>query len=105
MLNMILTKPNGEGLRRLANEELVDLLFREEDRLPRQVIDEVIGRGGEIVPLLADIVMDRLAWTDALPEWWAPVHATYALGAIGSPETMTPAPLAGDACIAGNSRD
>jgi len=90
MLNTIFTRPNGEGLRRLANEELVDLLFREEDRLPRQVIDEVIGRGGEMVPLLADIVMDRLAWTEGLPDWWAPVHATYALGSMGSPETLTP---------------
>ncbi len=90
MLNTSFTKPNGDGLRRLANEEIVDLLFREEDRLPRQVIDEVIGRGSEIVPLLADIVMDRLAWTEGLPEWWAPIHATYALGAIGSPETLMP---------------
>ena len=85
-----LTKMNEGDLRRLTNEELTDLLFSREDRLSRTAIDEVIGRGGEIVPLLADIVMDRLTWTEELPEWWAPVHATYALGAIATPETLTP---------------
>lgn len=83
-------KMNGIDLRRLGNDELIDLLFRSEDKLPRAAIDEVIGRGAEMVPFLADIVMDRLAWTEALPEWWATVHATYALGSIGTPETLTP---------------
>jgi hypothetical protein len=90
MLNATLKDKGGEGLRRLANEELIDLLFGEEDRLPREAIDEVIRRGGEIVPLLSEIVMDRMAWTDGLPEWWAPVHATYALGSIGTKETLVP---------------
>ena len=90
MLNATLKGKGGEGLRRLANEELIDLLFSEEDRLPRAAIDEVIRRGGEIVPLLSEVVMDRMAWTDGLPEWWAPVHATYALGSIGTKETLVP---------------
>lgn len=85
-----LTKMKNKDLRRLTNEELADLLFREGDRLSRAAIDEVIGRAGEIVPLLADIVMDRLVWTEELPGWWAPVHATYALGAIATPEVMSP---------------
>jgi len=80
----------AEDLRRLGNDELIDLLFSEEDRLPRAAIDEVIGRGDEIVQLLAGIVMDRMAWTDGLPEWWAPVHASYALGSIGTVETLVP---------------
>jgi len=83
------TRDSGE-LRRLGNDELIDLLFDEEDRLPRAAIEEVIRRGDEIVPLLAEIVMDRMAWTDGLPEWWAPVHASYALGSIGTAETLVP---------------
>ncbi len=76
--------------RRLHNEELVDLLFTQEDRLPRGVIDEIVRRGTEIVPMLAEIVMDRTVWTAELPDWWAPVHATYALGAIGGQESLIP---------------
>lgn len=83
-------KRADDRLRRLANEELIDLLFRDEDRLPRASMDEIVRRGNEIIPELADIIMDRMAWTDDLPEWWATVHATYALGAIGTPETLVP---------------
>lgn len=90
MLSATLKNRNERELRRLTNEELIDLLFSEEDRLPRAAIDEVVRRDGEIVPLLAEIVMDRMAWTEVLPEWWAPVHATYALGAIGTAETFVP---------------
>ena len=35
------------------------------------------------------IVADKTAWTQPLPEWWAVVHATYVLGAMESPETLT----------------
>ena len=76
--------------RRLHNEEIADLLFTQEDRLPRPAIDEIVRRGQEAVPFLADIVMDRILWTAEPPEWWAPVHATYALGAIGGATVLVP---------------
>ncbi|MFA4875268.1 MAG: SEC-C domain-containing protein [bacterium] len=72
------------------NEELIDLFFTQEDRLPRAAIDEAIRRGTEIVPFLSEVVMDRVLWNAELPEWWAPVHATYALGAIGGQEVLIP---------------
>ena len=84
------TNNERPDFRRLTNEELVDLLFSEEDRLPRAAIDEIVLRGTEIVPSLSDVVMDRMTWTDDLPEWWSTVHATYALGAIGVIETLVP---------------
>lgn len=76
--------------KRLSNDELMDLLYSEEDRLPRAALEAVIERGREMLPMLADVVMDRMSWTDGLPEWWAPVHATYALGAIGGKAALTP---------------
>lgn len=76
--------------KRIHNEELIDLLFREEDRIPRSIADEIIRRGAEMSPALSDIVMDKLLWIAPLPEWWAPVHATYLLGAIGGQEVLDP---------------
>lgn len=81
---------NLQDYRKLHNEELIDLLFTQEDRLPRLAIDEIARRGTEIVPMLAEVVMDRTVWTAELPDWWAPVHATYALGAIGGAESLVP---------------
>lgn len=74
----------------MHNEELIDLLFREEDRIPRSIADEIIKRGTEISPSLSDIVMDKILWIAPLPEWWAPVHATYLMGSIGGQEVLDP---------------
>ncbi len=76
--------------RRLSNEELIDLLFNQEDRLPRAAVDEILRRESEMLPILSEIAMDRTVWIADTPEWWAPVHATYILGAIGGPEVLVP---------------
>jgi SEC-C motif len=81
---------SAQDYRRLQNDELIDLLFTQEDRLPLPAIEEVIRRGQEIMPMLAEIVMDRMLWTAELPDSWAPVHATYALGAIGGEASIVP---------------
>lgn len=74
----------------LHNDELIDLLFTEEDRLPKGAAIEIVRRGEELTPDLARITMDKFLWNADLPDWWAPVHATYLLGSIGSEETITP---------------
>lgn len=74
----------------IQNEELIELLFTKEDRITKGEAFELIRRGSEIVPMLSDIVMDRIFWIADMPEWWAPVHATYILGAIGGEETLIP---------------
>jgi len=74
----------------MHNEELIDLLFTEEDRLPRTAVDELIRRGQEIVPILTEIAMEKILWLADFPDWWAPVHATYLLGTIGGEETLVP---------------
>jgi hypothetical protein len=74
----------------LSDEELTELLVTEEDRLPRAAVDEFIARGERMVPYLAEIISQSYSWTKRLPEWWAVVHATFILGAIGSKEAVLP---------------
>lgn len=74
----------------LDDEELLDLLYTAGDRLPRAAADEVLRRGSRLLPILAEIVGDKSAWTQPLPEWWAVVHATYALGAMETPDALVP---------------
>jgi hypothetical protein len=76
--------------RHLHNEELIDLVFTKEDRLTKGEVAEMIRRGTEILPTLSEIVMDRAFWVAELPEWWAPIHAAYVIGAIGGRESLTP---------------
>lgn len=74
----------------LGDEELLDLLYTAGDRLPRAAADELVRRGSRVLPILAEIVGDKGAWTQPLPEWWAVVHATYILGAMESPDALVP---------------
>jgi hypothetical protein len=74
---------------KLSDDKLVDLLFTEEDRLERAVVDEFLRRGG-LVERLGRIVSDPFNWNEPLPAWWAVVHAVYLLGAVGTPETVLP---------------
>lgn len=76
--------------RTLNNDELIDLLFTEEDRLPQEAAEEIVRRGDELLPDLTGIVLDRILWTAELPDWWAPVHATYMLGALATEEAIVP---------------
>ena len=63
----------------LADEALIELLFTEEDRLPRAAADEIVRRGMTIAPRLAALLDDELLWSDKGPRWWAVVHAFYLL--------------------------
>ncbi len=71
--------------RTLSDADLLDLLYTAGDRLPREAIDEILSRRGRLLGPLRQIVADKTSWTRPLPEWWASVHATYALGALGDP--------------------
>jgi hypothetical protein len=67
----------------LTDEALLDLLFTEEDRLPRAAVDEFLARAPRIIAPLTALVTAPESWHQELPAWWAPIHATYVLGAIG----------------------
>lgn len=74
----------------LTDAELIDLLHTAGDRLPREAVDEILRRGSRMLSPLARIVSTKGSWTQPLPEWWAVVHATYCLGAVGIPDTLVP---------------
>ena len=75
---------------KLDDDELIDLLYTEEDRLTRQAVDEFIRRRERMVEPLSEIVSERYSWKRDVSEWWAVVHAVYILGAIGGKETVLP---------------
>lgn len=74
----------------MDDEQLVSLLFTYEDRLPRSVVEEFIWRGDLMVEHLSRIVSNSQSWTKDVPEWWAVVHASFILGAIGTDKTILP---------------
>jgi len=74
----------------LTDDELLALLFTQEDRLPRAVVDEIVQRGERMVEPLSEIISNQYSWIKGLPEWWAVVHAVYILGAIGGKDVILP---------------
>lgn len=74
----------------LDDDELIDLLLSEEDRLSREAAQEIVRRGDRMLPGLTRIISDYASWTNELPAWWAVVHASYLLGVIGSAGTVLP---------------
>lgn len=73
----------------LADDQLFEALFTAEDRLPRAAVEEVAFRDS-LAPYLGQMVMDKQSWLADLPDWWAVVHATYALGLRGGEESVLP---------------
>jgi hypothetical protein len=73
---------SDDKLSALTISELVDLLARDEDRVPRNVIDECARRGDAMIDALGALLDSRDAW---LPEgtngeWWRLLHAAMILG-------------------------
>jgi len=77
-------------LKNLPVADLLEILFTQEDRVPQTVVDEFVRRSTEMIPLLWGIVSETNYWQINGPKWWAPVHATFILGAIGSEEVVIP---------------
>jgi len=74
----------------LDSDKLVNLLFTEEDRLPRAAVDEFIKRGNSMIEPLSKILLEESNWTKERPEFWTPIHAVFILGAIGTQEAVSP---------------
>lgn len=72
----------------MIDEVLLGLLMKEEDRLPRVAVDEIVSRGARMIGPLTQILTDPQNWEADLPAWWAPIHATFILGAIGGSEAI-----------------
>ncbi len=73
----------------IDDEQLCELLFTMEDRLPKEAAEE-LARRDAVVPYLAQLVMDKQAWLMDLPEWWAVVHSTFIVGHRSGEEAVLP---------------
>ena len=73
-----------EELVGLDLEGLLDLLIRNEDRVPRALIDECARRGEAMVERLAKFVEPDEFWNDDAPDgqWWLRLHTAMILGLI-----------------------
>jgi hypothetical protein len=76
----------GEELAGLDLEGLLELLIRNEDRVPRALVDECARRGEAIVERFAALVERDEFWMPnaAVGEWWGRLHAVMILGLIAS---------------------
>lgn len=75
-----------EDLVKLSPAELIGTVIEDEDRVPRNVIDECARRGDEMTEYLGRLHQDDFLW---LPEeedgvWWLRFHAAMILGLIPS---------------------
>ncbi|KAF0125695.1 MAG: ST7 protein [Elusimicrobia bacterium] len=77
----------SSGFEKLTDAELVALAFTG-DQLPKAWAGEVVARGGRLVPALSSILLDECNWHRGDAGWWAVVHATYLLGAIGGEQAV-----------------
>lgn len=74
--------PNDE-LENLDLPSLIDLMIVNEDRVPRNVIDECARRGDAMAEQLSGLVDDGYEWRGGVPgEWWLKLHAVMILGLI-----------------------
>ena len=67
-------------------QELVDLLIRNEDRVPRALVDECARRGAAMVERLATLIEQGDFWKSnaAAGQWWLALHTAMILGLIAS---------------------
>ncbi len=70
-----------------TGQQLIEDLFAAGEYPPRKLMEEIIARPEETVPLLIDIVRDEsLQFFDAKGGGWAPIHATRLLGEMKAEE-------------------
>jgi hypothetical protein len=72
----------GISFHHLTEEQLIELLYTEEDRLTRDVVDECVSRGEPMLWRLTELCREERSWMQTGPAFWAPVHATFILGAF-----------------------
>lgn len=72
-----------EALATFTTDQLLELLARDEDRVPRNVIDECARRSDAIVPHLR-LALEQYLWNAEMSQgqWWRLLHAVMILGLI-----------------------
>ena len=84
-LPQLLTYPDEE-LAELSTAKLTDILIKDVDRVPRNVIDECASRGDKMTEYLDFLDDDNFLWSDDASDgvWWLRHHAACILGLIPS---------------------
>ena len=72
----------GISLHRLTEDQLIEFLRGSEDTITRDLVDEYVARGERMVWKLTDLCRDERSWMQGGAAFWAPVHATFILGAF-----------------------
>lgn len=73
----------------MATAELIDLLFKEEDRVTLEHIQEIAHRGDEAKPKLLEILESEDFWYEGQRgEFWIELHVLAILGLIGDPAVL-----------------
>jgi hypothetical protein len=65
----------------LSDDQLLEFLRTQEDRLTREIVDEAIRRADPLIPRLTEICRDERSWKQGDELYWVPVHASFILGA------------------------
>src|SRR5262245_44991268 len=79
--------PQAKGLilnfAEMATADLIDLLFKEEDRVTKELVDELIARGEEAAVPLREILINEDYWYEGHGgDFWVVVHAIIILSAM-----------------------
>src|SRR5581483_4427856 len=73
----------------LNTAELIDLLFKEEDRVTAAHIQELVRRGDEALPRLREILQNEDYWYEGQQgDFWIIYHAFTILGLTAKPEDL-----------------
>ena len=75
-----------EALHAASVAELMRILARDEDRAPRNVIDEAAQRGDEMLAAISELIEKDYHWGEDQSdgEWWRLLHAAMILGLMDS---------------------
>lgn len=75
---------NADELKQLSEKELVQLMVKHEDRVPRNVIDASVNRGDAILQYLAAFQDQHQSPLEIDGHWWMIHHAIMILGLMDS---------------------
>lgn len=72
----------------MTDDELIERLSKDSDRLPRETVDEILRRGESLAPRLAGMIQDEAKWMEVSPHLCPALHATFLLAALKPPGAL-----------------
>jgi len=91
---LIKTNSTGKGIAmfnyaEMTTAELIELLFKEEDRVTLEHIQALAERGDAAVPRLREILFNEDYWYEGQrAEFWAPLHTVVSLSLMRDPQLL-----------------